>query len=378
MKRPTRSQLNELADKWMKGTITPQEKELLDKWYDLDPAEPVFWPVSDVSEQQLATRLLKNINAFNCSSNSSKRWWQIPAAAILLLALGISTYLYVSQSDSNEQVVRVDKKIKPGKNQAVLTLDNGRKVILTDAIIGEVASRSGVRIIKAADGQLVYEVTGSTNQNLPLEYNTIEAPAGGQWQVKLPDGSLIFLNASSSITYPIRFVGNERRVHIIGEAYFEIAHNKEIPFQVESRGQIVEVLGTKFNVTAYADEKIIRTTLLKGSVKIITNSESKLLKPGQQAQVSGNKFEITSDVDLEEIVAWKNGYFKFNESLESIMAKISRWYDVDVEYRVKPDSDLTFSGKISRSRDISGILKMLEYTGDVHFRLEGRRVIVTK
>jgi ferric-dicitrate binding protein FerR (iron transport regulator) len=286
--------------------------------------------------------------------------------------------LYVSQSDSNEQVVRVDKKIKPGKNQAVLTLDNGRKVILTDAIIGEVASRSGVRIIKAADGQLVYEVTGSTNQNLPLEYNTIEAPAGGQWQVKLPDGSLIFLNASSSITYPIRFVGNERRVHIIGEAYFEIAHNKEIPFQVESRGQIVEVLGTKFNVTAYADEKIIRTTLLKGSVKIITNSESKLLKPGQQAQVSGNKFEITSDVDLEEIVAWKNGYFKFNESLESIMAKISRWYDVDVEYRVKPDSDLTFSGKISRSRDISGILKMLEYTGDVHFRLEGRRVIVTK
>jgi ferric-dicitrate binding protein FerR (iron transport regulator) len=211
-----------------------------------------------------------------------------------------------------------------------------------------------------------------------LEYNTIEAPAGGQWQVKLPDGSLIFLNASSSITYPIRFVGNERRVHIIGEAYFEIAHNKEIPFQVESRGQIVEVLGTKFNVTAYADEKIIRTTLLKGSVKIITNSESKLLKPGQQAQVSGNKFEITSDVDLEEIVAWKNGYFKFNESLESIMAKISRWYDVDVEYRVKPDSDLTFSGKISRSRDISGILKMLEYTGDVHFRLEGRRVIVTK
>jgi ferric-dicitrate binding protein FerR (iron transport regulator) len=272
----------------------------------------------------------------------------------------------------------VDEKINPGKNQAILTLGNGEKIILTDAINGQVASRSGVKIIKTADGQLVYDATSITNENLPLEYNTIEAPAGGQWQVRLPDGSLIFLNASSSITYPTRFVGNERKVQMIGEAYFEIAHSKNMPFRVASRGQTVEVLGTHFNVMAYADEKIIRTTLLEGSIKIINDSESKILKPGEQAQISGNKFKVTSDVDLEEVVAWKNGYFKFNENLESIMAKISRWYNVDVEYRDRPSSDLTFSGKISRSRDISGILKMLEYTGDVHFSLDGRRVIVTK
>jgi transmembrane sensor len=377
MTQPTRSQLNELGDKWMKGTITPQEKELLDEWYDRNTTEPRTW-ASDESEEELAARLLSNINTQKKSSYSPKRRWQIPAAAILLITLGISTYFYVSKSDPHDQVAVVDEKINPGKNQAILTLGNGEKIILTDAINGQVASRSGVKIIKTADGQLVYDATSITNENLPLEYNTIEAPAGGQWQVRLPDGSLIFLNASSSITYPTRFVGNERKVQMIGEAYFEIAHSKNMPFRVASRGQTVEVLGTHFNVMAYADEKIIRTTLLEGSIKIINDSESKMLKPGEQAQISGNKFKVTSDVDLEEVVAWKSGYFKFNENLESIMAKISRWYNVDVEYRDRPSSDLTFSGKISRSRDISGILKMLEYTGDVHFSLEGRRVIVTK
>lgn len=378
MTRPTREQLKELADKWLKGTITPAEKELLDQWYDLDTAEPVTWAAGDESEEQLAARLLNNVNTQKNISYSSKKWWQIPAAAILLIALGAGAYLYVFKSGRPEQVAAVSKEIKPGKNQAILTLGNGEKIILTDATNGEVASRSGVKITKTADGQLVYDAADTTNADLPPEYNSIEAPAGGQWQVKLPDGSVIFLNASSSITYPTRFVGNERKVEMSGEAYFEIAHNKTMPFRVASRGQTVEVLGTHFNITAYADENITRTTLLEGSVKIATDSESKILKPGEQAQLSGNRLKITSDADLEDVIAWKNGYFKFNESLESIMAKISRWYDVDVEYRVKPASDLTFSGKISRSRDISGILKMLEYTGDVHFKLEGRKIIVTK
>lgn len=376
MTRPTRAQLNELADKWMKGTITSSEKELLDKWYDLDTAEPLTW--DDESEEQLAARLLRNINTQKPPLYSFKRRWQIPAAAILLISLGIGTYLYVLRSNPAGQATVADKAIKPGRNQAILTLGNGEKIVLTDAINGEVASRSGVKITKTGDGQLVYDAADATNENSPLEYNSIEAPAGGQWQVKLPDGSVIFLNASSGITYPTRFVGNERRVQMTGEAYFEIAHNKKMPFRVESRGQTVEVLGTHFNIMAYADEKMIRTTLLEGSVRIITDPESKMLEPGEQAQLSGNQLKVASDVDMEEVVAWKNGYFKFNESLESIMAKIARWYDVDVEYQDKPGSDLTFSGKISRSREISGILKMLEYTGDVHFKLEGRKVIVTK
>ncbi|GEP94687.1 FecR family protein [Chitinophaga cymbidii] len=376
MTRPTRAQLNELADKWMKGTITPSERELLDKWYDLDAGEPLAW--DDESEEQLAARLLSNINTQKNPSYSSGRRWQIPAAAILLIALGIGAYLYVSRSDSPRQVAVTDKAIKPGRNQAILTLGNGEKIVLTDAANGEVASRSGVKITKTADGQLVYDAANATDENSPLEYNSIEAPAGGQWQVKLPDGSVIFLNASSGITYPTRFVGNERKVQMTGEAYFEIAPDRKMPFRVESRGQTVEVLGTHFNIMAYADEKMIRTTLLEGSVRIVTDAESKMLEPGEQAQLAENKLKVARDVDMEEVMAWKNGYFKFNESLESIMAKIARWYDVEVEYRDKPASDLTFSGKISRSRDISGILKMLEYTGDVHFQLEGRKVIVTK
>ena len=378
MKRPTRSQLNELADKWMKGTISPREKEQLDEWYDLDTTLPVTWTAGDWSEEQLAARLLDNISAEKKSSYRSTRGWQIPVAAILLITLGVGIYSYVSKSDPHLPTAVAIKVIQAGKNQAILTLGNGQKIVLTDAINGEVASRSGVKITKTSDGQLVYDATGAVNENLPPEYNTIEAPAGGQWQLRLPDGSLIYLNASSSITYPTRFVDNERKVQMTGEAYFEIAHNKKKPFKVVSAGQTVEVLGTHFNVMAYADERIVRTTLLEGSVRIINDAGSRQLKPGEQAQVSENKINVTSDVNLENVVAWKSGYFKFNESLESIMAKISRWYDVDVEYRDKFNSDLTFSGKISRSRDISNILKMLEYTGDVNFKLEGRRVIVTK
>lgn len=376
MTQPTRAQLNELADKWLKGTITPSEKELLDKWYDLDAAEPLTW--DDESEEQLAARLRNNINTRKNPSYSSGRRWQIPAAAMVLIALGIGAYFYVLRSDPPGQVAVMNKEVKPGRNQAILTLGNGEKIVLTDAANGEVASRSGVKITKTADGQLVYDAANATDDSSPLEYNSIEAPAGGQWQVKLPDGSVIFLNASSGITYPTRFVGNERKVQMTGEAYFEITPDKKMPFRVESRGQTVEVLGTHFNIMAYADEKMIRTTLLEGSVRIVTDSESKMLEPGEQAQLTGNKLKVARNVDMEEVVAWKNGYFKFNESLESIMAKVARWYDVEVEYRDKPASDLTFSGKISRSRDISGILKMLEYTGDVHFKLEGRKVIVTK
>src|SRR6185503_833259 len=154
--------------------------------------------------------------------------------------------------------------------------------------------------------------------NASLEYNTVEAPVGGQWQVILPDQSKVWLNALSSITYPTRFTGGERRVKISGEAYFEVAHNKAMPFRVESLGQTVEVLGTHFNVMAYADERLIKTTLLEGSVKISDHGKMELLKPGQQAQVSAANIKVTDDVDLEDVVAWKNGYFKFNENLESI------------------------------------------------------------
>lgn len=378
MAEPTRAQLNELADKWLKGTLTPEEKELLDQWYDLDTSAPVNWNGTDESEELLSERLLTNIRRKKKAVIPLRRRWQLPAAAILLITLGVGSYFYFSKPAPVTQLAVVND-ISPGRNKAVLTLGNGQKISLTDAINGEIAGQPGVNITKTADGKLIYEVSDKTlDDGSAPQYNTIEAPVGGQWQVKLPDGSLVFLNASSSITYPTRFTGNERQVRMKGEAYFEIAHNKKMPFKVYSNGQTIEVLGTHFNVMAYTDERLMKTTLLEGSVKVTDQGFTRLLKPGEQAQVSRGGINVTKDVDLEDVVSWKEGYFKFNEHLESIMAKIARWYDVKVEYQIKPDPELTFSGKISRSRSISGILKMLEYNGDVHFKIEGRRVIVTK
>jgi len=303
------------------------------------------------------------------------------AAASVVLGIGIGGYFYIkSAKPVKTQVVNND--ITPGKNKAVLTLANGQKISLTDASNGRIANQKGVSIRKTAGGQLIYEAAALSAMGRDaagrevVEFNTIEAPVGGQWQVILPDGSHVWLNALSSLTYPTNFAGNERRVKLSGQAYFEISHNRKMPFRVESKNQVVEVLGTHFDVMAYADEKLIKTTLLEGSVKISKKGETEILKPGQQAQVAENSMKIQNDVDLEDVVAWKNGYFKFNENLESIMNKVARWYNVDIDYQIKPDPELTFSGKISRSRNISGILKMLEYNGDVHFKIEGRRVIV--
>jgi ferric-dicitrate binding protein FerR (iron transport regulator) len=377
MTRPKREELNELADKWLKGSLTPKEKDLLDQWYDLDIAESVDWTVNDESEEQLGRRLLTGIQERKKSSFLFKRRWQIPVAAVLLITLSVSIDLYISKQNIHEQVA-LAKEIKPGKSQAMLTLANGQRINLTDEQNGQLANQWGIRITKAADGKLIYRTDDVVNNNSAPEYNTLQTPVGGQWQIYLPDGSLVFLNAASSITYPTRFIGKERKVRLSGEAYFEIIHNKEMPFKVESQDQLVEVLGTHFNIMAYADEKVIKTTLLEGSVKVSHRTDIKLLHPGEQAQVTQNDINVISDVDLEDVVAWKNGYFNFNESLESILTKIARWYDVKIEYKTQSDPELTFSGKISRSRNLSDILKRLEYNGDVHFRIEERRVIVTK
>ncbi|ARS40376.1 hypothetical protein CA265_12200 [Sphingobacteriaceae bacterium GW460-11-11-14-LB5] len=302
-------------------------------------------------------------------------WLKVGTAAILAVAMGIGFY-WIKQSNTQVKSTYT-KDIGPGRNQATLTLANGKKISLTKANNGLVAAEGGIKITKTADGQLVYDFSKTTSNGSPSSFNTLSVPIGGQWQVILPDQTKVWLNAQSSITYPTKFNGNQRKVKISGEAYFEVAHNKKMPFKVESRGQVVEVLGTHFNIMAYADEEIIKTTLLEGSVKIFNNRQSQLLKPGQQAVASSNGISLSDYVDVEEAIAWKNGDFQFNENLETIMSKIARWYNVEVVYQVKPSSDLTFSGRISRSRNISAILKMLEYNGDVHFKIEGRRVIVT-
>jgi len=366
------------------GDATTAEIREIDEWYEHSATDARYAEGMSSSEKlQAKDKMLSAINdkisslespAKKISLYSTIGKFSIAAAVFIIAFAGF----YFYQLQRRERIVQIaHTKITPGKNKAVLTLGNGEKISLTDASNGQIATQSGIKIVKTKSGQLIYEISGAAD-NKTVEYNSIEAPVGGQWQVILPDQSRVWLNALSSITYPTRFTNGERRVKITGEAYFEIAHRKKMPFRVQSKGQTVEVLGTHFNIAAYSDEKLMKTTLLEGSVKISNQGRTALLIPGQQAQVDDQSLKVTNHIDLDDVIAWKNGYFKFNENVESIMNKIARWYNVEVVYEYKPDTKIGFGGEISRNRDLKEVLETIEYSGKVHFRTEGRRIIVIK
>jgi len=254
----------------------------------------------------------------------------------------------------------------------MLTLADGRTIALDEAQNGEIAKQAGVTITKTKDGQLVYE--GKTKANA---FNNIATPKGGQYQINLPDGTKVWLNAASSLSYPASFTGDKREVRLLGEAYFEVSENKEMPFVVYTKGQEVVVLGTHFNVNAYEDESQTKTTLLEGSVKVrlVNSSASALLRPGHQAVFELDRLEV-APIDVAEAIAWKQGYFLFqDEDIRSIMRKIARWYDVEVVYA--PDiSDKRIGGNIAHSKSLSAVLKTLSNTDKFNFKIEGRRVTV--
>lgn len=269
------------------------------------------------------------------------------------------------------------KHISIGKNAAILTLADGRKIDLLKAENGRLTEESGVAIRKTAYGKLVYEVKEvSTRVNNEKYLNTISTPKGGQYQVILPDETIVWLNAASSIRFPAGFTNlKQRKVQLSGEAYFEVAKDKQHPFIVETGQQEVEVLGTHFNLNAYGDEQNVKTTLLEGSVRVLSGKDLVVLKPGQQSLLHNHTLDV-ANADTEEAVAWKNGYFKFNsEPLPSIMRKLSRWYDVEVVYEGKPGND-RFGGTISRYKNLADVLEMLESTKLVKFKVEGRKIIV--
>ena len=304
---------------------------------------------------------------------------RIAVAASILGILVLSGFLLFNRSGETSFVKgkvnnkRFKNDVSPGGNKAVLTLADGSTIVLDEAQNGELAQQGNSKIIKL-DGKLSYD---PVNKN-PKEvvYNTISTPNGGQYQLELADGSLVWLNATSSIRFPTTFIGKERRIEITGEAYFEIAKNREMPFIVAVNGAEVQVLGTHFNINAYNDEDNVRTTLLEGSVKFVSGDNSNILKPGQQFQLAKNgAFNVANDVNVDEVVAWKNGLFAFeNATIEKVMRQFSRWYDVEIEYRGKTD-DL-FIAEMRRNIKLSDALKALELTGKVKFDIEGKKIIV--
>ena len=314
---------------------------------------------------------------------SSRTIKRIAVAASILLIIGLGSYFLWFQPASNIQhpvsSIQPTDVQAPQATKATITLADGRIVTLDSAANGTLATQGNINVVKTADGKIIYQ-SSIKNPASSIQYNTLSNPRGSKViNMTLADGSVVWLNAGSSIKYPVSFASNERRVTMSGEAYFEVAHNADKPFYVSKGDVSVQVLGTHFNVNAYDDESDIKVTLLEGSVRVssIQHPGFSILKPGQQAQISSD-IKVVNGADIEQVMAWKNGLFQFGGSdVETVMRQLSRWYDVDIKYE-GPKPIANFRGTISRQESIAEVLKMLELTKAVKFRIEGKTVIVTK
>jgi transmembrane sensor len=305
-----------------------------------------------------------------------RRWWWA-AAAILVLMGG--AYIWrketFSRTPSTQLSERFRNDVAPGSNKAVLTLANGSQIILDSAVNGALAQEGNTRVLKRSGGSLVYDSKPEGEGN-PL-FNTLTTPRGGQYQLTLPDGSKVWLDAASSIRYPTAFMGRQRSVAITGQAYFEVTRNTKMPFRVRiNQNTEVEVLGTHFNINAYENEEAIKTTLLEGAVKVIRSGNAKMLLPGQQAAVDDHgDIQLVENADVDAAVAWKEGFFDCNGlDIKAIMRQVGRWYDIDVSFDGPVTSD-KFAGKIPRSASLVTLLKVLE-SSDVHFKVDNKSITV--
>lgn len=380
----TREEYNTLYEKYLSGNCTRKEREAIENYQDHINLDKHHWiedqmGTQDLVKETIHSKLLSSIARQKRRKIIKIRTWYTAAAVMLLI---LSSGLYFNNLKKKNLVIaktespRFKNDVLPGDNRAILTLDDGSQINLDDAQNGVLASENNTDIRKTGSGQLEY----STGDKLieTVKYNTLSTPMGGQYQLSLPDGSRVWLNSGSSIRFPTAFIGKERIIELKGEAFFDIRENKKMPFIVRTNNSMdIRVLGTQFNVMAYDDEKNINTTLLEGSVQILKESGTAFLEPGQAAILNKGTGKIkVAAADIEEAVAWKNGYFIFsNENIESIMRKVSRWYNVEVEYKGNL-SNKDFVGTISRDKNISEILKMLELTGAIHFGIEGRRITV--
>jgi ferric-dicitrate binding protein FerR (iron transport regulator) len=383
MKEPT-NEIRQLAAKWMDGTITPEEKARFDQWYNsLDFSELELLDHWAAGPEEIEAHILERLQASVAETKAGrlrflgrgKRWL---AAASVLLFIVAGSYLFFLRNKEAGAPVRTARQMPagdmaPGRYGAVLTLSNGAKMVLDSAGNGHISTQGGSQVL-LQNCAVVYE---KEKLAAAVVYNTLTTPRGRQFRLVLPDGSGVWLNAASTLRYPTVFAGDRRTVELDGEAYFEIAKDERKPFVVSARGMSVQVLGTAFNLMAYADEKAVNTTLVAGAVRVVSAKSSLVLKPDQQASLpdSAGRFTV-SKPNLKEVLAWKDGRFRFDGAkITTIMRQIARWYDVDIEYRGETPSN-EFNGSISRAEYARKILNALERTGNVHFILDGRKVIV--
>ncbi|MBL4674985.1 MAG: FecR family protein [Mucilaginibacter sp.] len=392
----SRFRLQYLFERFYKKTATPQERDELfavidagttddelsvlikKSWDDLEIDEDIFGDVK--TQRMLQSILQKKGNPSSPIRRKFRGWIPILSAAAILLVTGVVLYQHQTVQIAKPVLVAKKKRLYndalPGGNKATLKLANGKTIVLDDAADGTIAEEGNTFVKKTNDGRIVYDMTAYNDQSNTPVINTINTPRGGQYQIVLPDGTQAWLNSASSITFPTHFTGKNRQISITGEVYFEVTKNKNMPFMVKTHRADIEVLGTHFNVMAYDDEQVMKTTLLEGAVKINSGNFSAKLIPGQQAQINNNgKNTVLNDVNLDDEVAWKNGIFQFSDAkIDVILRQAARWYDVDIKYLHQvPDKE--FNGRISRNVKASELLNMLKYAG-IDISLKGEEIIV--
>ncbi|MGK6350564.1 FecR family protein [Parapedobacter sp. DT-150] len=396
------NRLQQLLAQYFDNTVTRKDCEELLRYLDEEAPASVSTAIDEALEtgntlmvrfnrerqDQLYRELMDTVNRHQADDQpqiASRKsdltaWFRIAAILIAAISIGLFLYFNPSNPDSPPTIAKqADDILLPDHNQAILTLDDGRTIVVSDSIVGILAQESGVNITKAEDGSILYQAAQADVANGATKYHTFSTPKGHTYRLLLPDGTKVWLNSSSSIQYPVVFARRERAVSLKGEAYFEVAHDALKPFKVNAQGSAIEVLGTHFNVSAFEDEAHVTTTLLEGVVNVSKNDQRITLKPGEQAIADEKTGNIRqAQADIRSVMAWKNGYFRFdNESIEDIIGKISRWYDIEAVAYQGQFND-RFTGTFQRSKNVSQLFSHLEKLAPIHFEIKERRVVIMK
>ncbi|HTM98857.1 MAG TPA: FecR domain-containing protein [Pedobacter sp.] len=347
-----------LAQEEVKVSITPKIEEIVHK-----------------VDENLFEQIFDKKKVISIERKRFRYWKEVVSAAAIVIVMLSGIYVYRFSVHETSEVATIPQDIKPGGEGATLTLADGRRIKLTDAKEGQIVNEAGIIVVKAANGELVYKISGTKTSN---EINTLSTNNGETYTVVLPDKSKVWLNAASSLSYTTGLiVDGKRHVKLEGEAYFEISKDSQHPFIVECEKQQIKVLGTHFNISSYRGDDEVKTTLLEGSIKLTSNQIERILKPNQQAVLTGDQLKV-EEVDATDAVAWKNGYFSFHKNeITEIMEELKRWYDIDVSYQGSP-STVKMGGSIARSETLSEVLKAFESTGQLKYKIEGRRVVIMR
>ncbi len=364
----------DILRRYKQGTATAREKLLVESWL-LHGADEGF----DLTDKELLEDLISIRQQIDFNPPKRQRtllWQRIAVAASVMMVATLAVMLYKGDVKPRVPVAAMESERPAGTNSATLTLSDGSRISL-DGLVGDITKEAGIKITNDAHGNVVYKVSAqNTAHHRPAAFNTISTPRGGQYKIILPDGSQVWLNAASSLRFPVTFSDTDRNVELTGEGYFEVAKAAK-KFRVVTGATAVEVLGTHFNVNAYDNESACNITLLEGSVRVKNGMAGIVMKPGEQASVKPlvNNIQVNAGVDTEAVTAWKDGTFKFaGTDLKDIMRQLERWYDVEVDEDSMPDKK--FNGTISRDVRLSEVLAMIELTSNLHFKIEGRRIIM--